>query len=207
MKLWYGSRRNPRGIDDVAFRLIKDLVLSQPGDTRTLTDIVVFDIPRSGIMRSGSFDKFQVELGTRGEFISVKAFARQKTLAKYDLRYPLNHASFNGIEIVDEQVVLNQHLLRRDQAAFSDLSVLMDRITHTVFCGGKKITYSFQRRWRYPYKVDHSTEWFLGSHDYQVFVEGDFGVNEALEIATFNLPSAYSGNHSHPFILTYRCFE
>lgn len=207
MKVWYGSRRSQRGIDDVAFRLIKDLVLSQPGDTRTLTDMVVFDVPRSGIMRPGPYERFQVELGTRGEFISVKAFIHQKTLAKYELRSPLNNTSFNGIEIEEEEMVFNNHLLRRDQAAFSDLFVLMDRVTHTVFCGGKRITYTFQRRWRYPYRVDDNTEWYLGDHDYQVFIEGEFGVNEAVDIVTLNLPFPYFGPHPHPFIMTYRCSE
>lgn len=207
MKVWYGSRRSQRGIEDVAFRLIKDLVLSQPGDTRTLSDIIVFDVPRTGIMRPGNYDRFQVELGTRGESISIKAFSRQAILAKYELRSPLNSASFNAIEVEDEQMVINQHLLRRDQAAFSDLVVLMDRITHTVFCGGKRVTYTFQRRWRYPYRVENTTEWLLGNQDFQVIVEGDFGVNEAVEIATMNLPSTYFTHHPHPFIMTYRCSE
>lgn len=207
MKLYYGSRACQRSIDQTSFDLIKNLVLMQPGDTQTLNDIIVFDVPRSGIMRPGSALQFQVELGTRGEDISIKALHRLKTLAKYELRHPLDLTSFNRIEIVDEEVTTNHHLLRRDQTAFSDLCVLMDRIQHTVFSSGKKVVYTFQRRWKYPYVTDYESGWFLNQVDYQISVEGEFEVSEALFIVTMNLPSLFVQSDHHPFILTYRCLE
>jgi len=207
MKLYYGSRACQRSIDQTSFDLIKNLVLMQPGDTQTLNDIIVFDVPRSGIMRPGSALHFQVELGTRGEQISIKAFHRLKTLAKYELRHPLNSTSFNRIELVDEEVTTNHHLLRRDQSAFSDLCVLMDRIQHTVFSIGKQVTYTFQRRWKYPYTAESQTGWFLNQVDYQISVDGEFDEDAALFIATMNLPSTFVQSNRYPFILTSRCFE
>lgn len=205
--LQYGSRTRQCGIDDVSFRLIRDLVLSQPGDTQTLSDKVVFDVPRSGVMRPGTAQFFRVELGAHGETITVKAFHRLKTLAKYELRYPLTQSSFNSIEVVDEQVELNNHLLRRDQSTFSDLSVITEGVKHTVFCGGKELTYTFQKRWIYPFIRDNDSGWYLGNTYHEIRVEGDFTVNEFVDVARINLPDVYKGSHPNPFICIYRCSE
>lgn len=204
MKVYYGNRSTRRGVDDVAFRMIRDLVMAQPGETKALPDIVVFDVPRSGITRPGVHEKFKLEIGTRGESISVKALTRQKTLARYELRHPLKSTSFNHVEVVDEEWVCDRHLLRRDQAAFSDVAVLMDRTTHSIFCGGKKMTYLFERRWGYPFtdSLDEGA-WFLGCSDFLISVEGEYSVEEAIEAFKLNLPKAYDPS----LIMTYRCYE
>lgn len=205
--LCYGSRTRQRGIDEISFRLIHDLVTSQPGETQTLCDNVVFDVPRSGITRPGTALFFRVELGTRGESISIKAFHRLKTLAKYELRYPLNRASFNSIEIIDEQVDVNNYLLRREQSTFSDMSVVTDRKKHFILCDGKQLTYTFQKRWIYPFVRDNDSGWYLGNTFYEIRVEGDFTANELVGIARTNLPDAYKGADTNPFVCVHRCCE
>lgn len=191
----YGSRLGDSVVDEDTFGIVSALVLCHPGTTEHLPDVVEFNVPASAIQRPGalSHPKFAFQVDAHGRSVACRAVSNRSMRALFEIREPAPHLAFDHVSVFHQTVHVNAHLLRREQSAFSCVSVLTDRVVHTVRAHDRDVTFTMHKRWVYPFQRQNSEDgisYFRHAVHEISFETGDDVPTSVLKsIIIFNLPS------------------